>query len=270
MTAGVLHVESRRDGVIHEDRLEADADACAWFGPGAGWRVTRIDATTRFELEVHGKAAAATACMPPGRARLLDDARQFHCPTAGDLETRLPEMAAGPGCLVHGDFDLRRARTVLGALRGVTLSWHPLEASGAKFVAFVQCLDRPLALDDYLRRDHAVIESALAGFLRGRDDRYPWLVSLLERHIRIEEALVFPPYLEAGGRGAWVRSLEMEHRQLRGLMCDATPDTIRGRLPRMLDSHDEKEERIVYPDVIGILGAFGAELAARAVLFGPG
>lgn len=180
--------------------------------------------------------------------------------TAGVLQVELLRGGA-----IHAGRLEATADAVHDLLCGGTLSCQALDVSGAGLVGFVQHVDGRLALGAYLRRDHAVIESALAGFLDGRQDRLAWMVNLLERHIRIEEELLFPRYLEAGGRRAWARSLEMEHRQLQCLLRTEAADS--DGWVRMLDSHEEKGERIVYLDVIRALGASGGALVGQAVLF---
>ncbi len=131
----------------------------------------------------------------------------------------------------------------------------------------------PVGLLEYLGRDHAVIEAALARALRGDARGVAWLHASLQRHLAIEEQLLFPAYLKAGGREAWVRGLCNEHAHLRkqlDLLFDDDADVTlraRRRFTLLLDGHDEKEEQIVYPDILARVGADLVELTRAAILY---
>ena len=135
------------------------------------------------------------------------------------------------------------------------------------FTAFVARAAQAFDLAQYLGRDHAVIEAALAGMLRGDTEYTRWLHAALDRHLHIEEDLLFPAYMEAGGRAAWVRGLKNEHTYLRQYRTSLAEPDSRRKFLRLLDGHDEKEERIVYPDMLAHLGSRADDLTTSAILF---
>ena len=95
--------------------------------------------------------------------------------------------------------------------------------------------------------------------------RMRWLRNALARHLVIEEQLLFPAYLAAGGRAGWVRGLCNEHALLRRDLERLHDAGARRRFLLLLDGHDEKEEQIVYPDIIARAVA-GDDALTRAVL----
>ncbi len=263
--AGTLKIAYLGAAAVATQTVEAGG-AC-WIGPGMRWRVDQAPSGTRFELGVHAEAAAAASTPVRLRADILAEARCADVEDAHALGCLLRGLAAGDRCLIRSRFDWT------GPLRGIlqaesgTLSWHPLEAGEGRFTAFVARTGHAIGLADYLRRDHLVIEAALAGLLRGDAGYSACLRAALERHIRIEESLVFPAYLESGGREPWVRGLENEHGHIRRYLASVQAPESRRRFVRLLDSHDDKEERVVYPDIIVHLGARGDALVPAAALF---
>lgn len=265
VTSGVLQIEWRDGTFIRPERL--DDVTARWVASGTRWRVVDFGPETRFELEVYAKATNGNFGISPARAALLAESRQVSLGEASGLEAFTAGLELGEQCIVHGHFHWSEACREIKECNRATLSWHPMMAGADGFTAFVTRMERPMGLADYLCRDHAVIESALSGLLQGREDHALWLRGLLDRHIRIEEDLLFPRYLEAGGRSAWVRSLEKEHARLRQSLESLADERVRQALPRALDSHDEKEERIIYPDVVRFLGSHGKDLAQAVFLF---
>ncbi len=144
--------------------------------------------------------------------------------------------------------------------------WHPLEQGDTDFTAFVARAAQPIGLSEYLGRDHAVIEAALSGALRGDAEHARWLVATLARHLVIEEELLFPAYLGAGGRTGWVDGLRNEHEHLRRGLHALAETSARRRFLLLLDGHDEKEEQIVYPDIVARLGGETDALTHAALL----
>lgn len=242
-----------------------------WFAPGMRWKVAHTGPDTRFELEVYVEPTPGRSVeIPPERAALLAGAGRVCLDGFPALTARAGTMKAGDRCIIHGRFFWQGVRSELTWLYDDGFSWHPLAADDGGFTALIMRTVRPVDLVEYLARDHAVIESALHGLLHGSEPQECaiWLRNLLLRHIRIEEELIFPCYLNAGGRAAWVRSLEIEHVLIRQSLDSRVSDRPAETLLRMLDSHDDKEERIVYPDVACRLVPYEQNLA-RAALLSP-
>ena len=267
VSAGTLTIAHLGPATVTTETL--DAGGTRWIGPGMRWRVEHAGTGTRFELEVHAATSAVSSAPPRLRANALDETVHVEVEDARALSRLLRGLAAGDRCLVRGRFD------GAGPLRGIleaeagTLSWHPLDTGDGHFTAFVARTGRTTGLADYLGRDHLVIEAALAGMLRGDADHSAWLRAALERHIRIEESLVFPAYVESGGREAWVRGLNSEHTYIRQYL-DLLPEPgVSRKFVRLLDSHDEKEERVVYPDIMAHLGSRADGLVRAAMLLPP-
>ena len=243
------------------------AGGTRWVGPGMRWRVVHAAPDTCFELEVHAAAPAAASAPPRLQADTLAEAEPVEVEDARALGRLLRGLAAGDRRLVHGRFDWVGPLQQIPAAETCNLSWHPLEAGDGGFTAFVACTGHPVGLADYLGRDHLVIEAALAGMLRGEAGYSAWLRTSLERHIRIEESLVFPAYVAGGGREAWVRGLNSEHTHIRQYLAALPESDARRKFVRLLDSHDDKEERVVYPDIMAHLGARADSLVRAAMLF---
>jgi regulator of cell morphogenesis and NO signaling len=129
---------------------------------------------------------------------------------------------------------------------------------------------RSQPLRDVLERDHREVDSAVERYADGSAsgaDARPALqqaVDDLRRHIYVEEELLFPSLRAAGMLGPIMVMLR-EHGQMwpvldeldQQLHDDAGDDVLgtacRGLLD-LLQSHNPKEEQILYPQVDGVLG----------------
>lgn len=268
ITRGVLGARWQAGAVVLEETFDSSKPPI-WFAPGLRWKVAHTGPDTRFELEVYAEPKPEQSVeISSERAALLAGAGRVCLDGFPALKARAGAMTAGDRCIVDGRFDWQGVRSELTGLYGDGFSWHPLAVDDGGFTAFIVRTGRPVDLVDYLARDHAVIESALYGLLHANEPREyaMWLRSLLLRHIRIEEELVFPCYLNAGGRAAWVRSLEIEHVLIRQCLDSPASERPAEKLLRVLDGHDEKEERIVYPDVGCRLVPHDQNLARTAFL----
>lgn len=199
----------------HTRRESLGAGETRWMAPGMRWRVADLGSSTRFELEIHAENRPAETSPKRLREAVLTEAVHATVANAEDFVRLLDGFDAGERRLVRGHLGGRAAAVIVE--RAVETScgalfWHPLAASEETFAALVARAAEPVGLADYLGHDHAVIEAALAGALRGNPEALRWLHTTLERHLAIEEKLLFPAYLEAGGREAWVRGLKNEHR----------------------------------------------------------
>ncbi|HUH31822.1 MAG TPA: hemerythrin domain-containing protein [Rhodanobacter sp.] len=243
--------------------VELAAGGNRWFAPGTRWRVVRMAADSRFELEVHADVKGQAEAPQPLRSSLLAEAIAVTVADAPALTALLQALGAGERRLVAARFDLAAWSAV--ATRAHTLFWHPLAATAGCFTVLVARSDTPFDLPAYLGRDHAVIEATLGGALAGDAQYRGWLCATLERHLRIEEELIFPAYLAAGGREAWVKGLKHEHVFLRQYLGELDQPHSRRRFLRLLDGHDEKEERVIYPDVLAHVGAHANVLLDAAM-----
>jgi hypothetical protein len=146
-----------------------------------------------------------------------------------------------------------------------TILWHPLATAPGGFTVLLARSDEPFDLRAYLGRDHAVIEAALGGALAGDAQCGTWLRATLERHLQIEEELLFPAWLATGGREAWITGLKLEHVWLRQYLGELDQPISRRRFLRLLDGHDEKEERVIHQDILAHVGAGADALLAAAI-----
>ena len=261
VTGGALAIEYL--GASGTTNVELALQDNRWFAPGTRWRVVRMGPDSAFELEVHADIKGQAEAPQHLRSDLLEEAIAVSVADAGALAALLDALPVGERRLVHAGF-------ALGAWSGLatsahTLFWHPLAAAPGSFTVLVARSDQPFDLPAYLGRDHAVIEAALGGALAGDVTSDGWLRATLERHLRIEEELVFPAYLAAGGREAWIRGLLKEHTYLRQYLGELDQPLSRRRFLRLLDGHDEKEERVIYPDVLAHVGTRAEALLDAAM-----
>ncbi|HET7306619.1 MAG TPA: DUF1971 domain-containing protein [Gammaproteobacteria bacterium] len=259
--AGTLAIEYLEAGGAATQVLAGSEQR--WIAPGTRWRVAQMNADSRFELAIHADSKGQAEAPQQLRSDLLQEAERVAIPDAAAFEVLARTLPAGERRIVMGRFGAGALSSILSASR--TLFWHPLGATSKSFTALIARGSRPFDLVEYLGRDHAVIEAALGRALVGDIESKRWLRATLERHLRIEEHLVFPAYIEAGGREAWVRGLTNEHVGLRRYLVELDQPLSRKRFLRLLDGHDEKEERVVYPDILAHLGERAGELLARAI-----
>jgi hypothetical protein len=251
ITAGRLGIEYLGPGGVNAATL-ATGDA-RWFAPGTRWRVADMPPDARFEIEVHADTRGQAEAPQPLRSDLLEAATRVAINSADALGELIDTLAPGVRRIVTGDFTIAEALPVVRAQPA--LFWHPLDDAPDGFAAFMVRGAQPVTLLTYLGRDHAVIEAALGGALMGDAACDAWLRYTLERHLQIEEQVIFPAYLAAGGRAAWAKGLELEHGWLRKYLGELDQPLSRRHFLRLLDGHDEKEERVVYPDIRERVGA---------------
>lgn len=245
------------------------AGSSRWIAPGTRWYVAHMNPDTCFELQTYADDATSVSAPQPLRMTLLDCAERVPICSV-DAFTRLTaSLAAGDGRLLLGSFDYDEVLSTILADSSQCLLWHPLCASPGSFTAFIVRSAQPVGLSDYLGHDHAVIEAALAGALSGNVEYADWLHAVLERHLAIEEQLLFPSYLEAGGHEPWIAGLKNEHVLLRQHLGTLSNPEFRRRFLLLLDAHDEKEEQIVYPDILSRLAASAIDLTCSAMLYPP-
>ncbi|HMM56328.1 MAG: hypothetical protein DYH18_00215 [Xanthomonadales bacterium PRO7] len=259
--AGALDVEWLDADGITAERLKHGSSR--WIEPGLRWRIADSDASTQFRLEVHADESSAAAAPQPLRAALLDDAPVMQVDDAVAFTRVLANLEPGTHNRVRSSFDFSEALREAMRASGDTLCWHPLHDADGERVALISRSAQAIGLPEYLGLDHAVIEAALAGALRGNIEHMRWLRSALARHLWIEEDVLFPAYLAAGGNAGWVRGLHNEHQHLRAALEHLEEPASQRRFLLLLDGHDEKEEQIVYPDIAMRLGARLGDLSRQ-------
>lgn len=261
--AGPLVVEwLGAEGAVSESLDRADA---RWIAPGTRWRIAMLAEQARFRLEIFADDATAASAPLALRAALLDEAQCAHVDDEAALAHVLAELRPGERRLVRAGFDIGATLRAAIAESGGTLCWHPLDAGPGRATALVSRSTQSIGLAEYLGRDHAVLEAALAGALRGDAESKTWLRNALARHMVIEEELLFPAYLQAGGNAGWVRGLCNEHKHLNHHLERLSEALSQRRFLLLLDGHDEKEEQIVYPDLLTKLGD-AAEIPGRQAM----
>lgn len=265
VTSGTLAIEYLGAGGVTAARLAA-GDA-RWIAPGTRWRVAHIGAGDRFEIGVHADSRGQAEAPQPLRSDLLSHAARVPVADPAALADLAGLLPVGERRIVEAQFDLAAVPTRVRLDRA--LFWHPLAAGSEGFAALLARSPAPFGLAAYLGRDHAVIEAALGGTLSGDAESARWLPATLERHLHIEEELVFPAYVAAGGDERLVRGLLSEHRYLRQYLAELDEPLSRRRFLRLLDGHDEKEESVVYPDVLARLGDTADALLSAAVARQP-
>ena len=265
--AGVLVIESlAADGVTREQLRRDDA---RWIAPGARWRIAHMAEDASFHLEIHADEATEPTAPQARRAELLDAAACVQVDDEAAFLQIVLDLNPGGRCLVRGSFDFGALFGQAMAQSGGTLCWHPLDARDGHLTALVARSAQPIDLLEYLGRDHAVIEATLVGALRGEVERLTWLRNVLARHLVIEEDLLFPAYLEAGGPPGWVNGLRKEHGLLKQQVEQLADPASHRRFMLLLEAHDEKEEQIVYPDILLRLGAGASDLRRQVMALGP-
>ena len=135
-----------------------------------------------------------------------------------------------------------------------------------------------MTLAALLEEEHQQIDSGIEAFVSAEngDDRTGELttaIQALRRHIYLEEAMVFPS-LRAAGMVAPVFVMLREHGEIWRTLDELETGVASGadrtelltfcaQLTGQLDSHNMKEEQILYPQTDGVLtGEATAELRA--------
>ena len=264
--SGVLVIECLGDDGVTRETMSTDQ--ARWIAPGARWRIVQMDEAASFRLEIHADEAIQPSAPQPRRAELLDAAPVVQVKDEVEFIRLIDNLGAGERYLVRGTFDFSASfDRALAASMGA-LCWHPLDSVPGGLVALVARSAQPIGLLEYLGRDHAVLEAALSGALSGNAERMIWLRNLLARHLVIEEEMLFPAYLEAGGTRGWVNGLKKEHGYLKQHLEQLSEPESQRRFMLLLEAHDEKEEQIVYPDALLRLGAAGVDLQRRVMSLG--
>lgn len=238
-----------------------------WIAPGTRWRIARMDGDACFELATFADETTTADAPQAVRLAWLDRLPVVRGEAGADPASALDTLQSGEARLLRAAYDCSaQLVAAVEASRG-KCSWHPLDAGPDGCTALIVHPAAPADLADYMGRDHAVIESALAGALAGDAERARWLQHALARHLAIEEQLLFPAYLDAGGNEGWIDGLRREHDDLRRHLPHLGNPASRRRFLLMLDGHDEKEEQLIYPDIVARASARAGDLALQCMGF---
>lgn len=265
VATGTLAIECLEAGGVATTRLAAGDQR--WIAPGTRWRVAHMEPGDQFDIGVHADSKGQAEAPQPLRSDLLSHAPRVSAGDAAALQELADSLPPGERRLVDARFALAAVPEHL--LQDRTLFWHPVAADGDTFTALLARAAEPVDLATYLGRDHAVIEAALGGALSGDAESARWLPATLERHLHIEEEVIFPAYVEAGGDARLVHGLLNEHRYLRQYLHELDQPLSRRKFLRLLDGHDEKEESAVYPDIVARVGKRADALLASAIVRSP-
>ena len=218
------------------------------------------------------------------RTRLTLDVRTLDGPTRDPrIDRELSGLPAGDALVLVTDRDPSPLRNRLQRERGLDFDWTPLEEGPA--VWRIQIDRNPTAATartvmQYLAWDHDRIDSliqrvrALAAAASWPDARrtFTEMRHGLERHIRMEEDVLFPLFEARSGIGSGGPTAVMraEHAQIRSALDrlsaalpadegrEVDPPAFLGELAAMvaiLSDHNLKEEEVLYPMIDQMLAA---------------
>lgn len=134
-------------------------------------------------------------------------------------------------------------------------------------------------LGEALEQEHREIDAGLEAFGEGitlgevRAGQLTAAMDALRRHIYLEEEMLFPPLRQAGmvapvfvmlkEHGELWRALDVLEAEVATNGASASAADVLRELAEGLESHNMKEEQILYPRADGVLTAeAGSELAA--------
>lgn len=116
-------------------------------------------------------------------------------------------------------------------------------------------------------------QAALTGSLSAAETAFATFRQSMQRHFRMEEEILFPALLDAGGPGGPVQVMRMEHEQMNELielMAAAIANNnaqdysgLSETLLIVMQQHNLKEEQILYPIADRILAAELETLVSR-------
>lgn len=151
------------------------------------------------------------------------------------------------------------------AKRPASFEWNVLESGPESWR--VEIRRRPSAgsrtVDEYLSTDHDRLDALLATVERNAEGgdfydaglRFGEFALGLDRHLGVEEALLFPLFEPEAPDG--IQEMKAQHASIRALLADirsalSAEDTFgflgaTGDLRALLQSHHAKEEELVYP-----------------------
>lgn len=225
-----------------------------WVKPGERWGIKQVDENAKFVVAPHAEDNASSSEPHTFRNNWLYDFQHYKASDESALYEILDSMDTGTRLGVQGRFDWRPAIAHIREHGRADITWHLMtSSSNNKFVAIAGCVDGEASITDYLGRDHVFMEAAFSIALKNKDAiNWYYFKSMLIRHIRIEEGVLFPLFVKQNSNDAMVSGLLREHRYIKQCLDEGMTPVSTRRLWRLLEAHDEKEELIVYPDIASI------------------
>ena len=181
------------------------------------------------------------------------------------LET-FDALAPGEAFVLSNDHYPKPLLYQFQAERENQFDWSVLQAGPTYRVEIrKRKVERPRGVDEYLTWDHnrldVILDEAIALFDEGSFDeaqkRYADFVCGLERHIAIEEDIVFPVFDARAHGGGPTEVMRFEHGHIREAMAaiasvlpkkdDKAFGAAIEQLVSVLGEHNAKEERVLYP-----------------------
>jgi len=205
---------------------------------------------------------------------------------AGIFQT-FAALAEGEAFVLVNDHDPKPLLYQFQVEHAGTFNWSVLEAGPARWRVEIQ--RRPTedgaerGIHEYLQWDHERLDGVLrtfrghvrAGAWAAAEERFGAFRTGLERHIRMEEDVLFPVFEERAAMGGCGPTTVMrsEHTTIKQILAQVVTDTAErseSRIAQGLDSltsvlglHNMKEENILYPMCDEALGTDGADGIVR-------
>ncbi|TAM88780.1 MAG: hemerythrin domain-containing protein [Candidimonas sp.] len=221
-----------------------------WIGSGVRWRIRPGENNVTPTVKLY--RMSYDPLQPPdsrrSRAHWFGSIPRISVGTRQQMAAALRSMRLDDPTLVGGPADI--VQSLLDSDDSTFLYWHPLLIDNDGVVLVVIKASRPIDIDTYLSRDHALIEALLIRAVHDGGEALVWLRFVLGRHLDIEENYLFPKWVEVGGDEKEVPKLLRDHHFIRDYLDHFdSPDFKAHIFFNLLDGHDEKEERSVYSKI---------------------
>ncbi len=179
-------------------------------------------------------------------------------------------LAPREGLLINSQTDPRPILSALQAMRTHAFDWNVLERGPDRFR--VEVVRRqsaiPPSIGEYLEADHKRLD-AMLGEVEWHASRWSWAKARerfaelhcgLERHLEMEESVIFPAYESITGVGTGpTEVMRQEHRLIQSAMARLRGELEKGDPARVQNAvsdfekavrvHGRNEEHIVYPAI---------------------
>lgn len=157
-------------------------------------------------------------------------------------------LREGESFVLVNDHDPKPLLYQFQAERAREFEWSPLETGPESWrVEIARRRPAPRGVAEFLQADHRRLDSL---FEQGRFSEFR---VGLDRHIRIEEEILFPVFDERAGMPGPTQVMRHEHTEIRRLL-PALPASGR-ELRHVLAQHNVKEESILYPTCDNVVEA---------------
>lgn len=176
-------------------------------------------------------------------------------------------LDGGEGLMLSNDHYPKSILRELQAQRPCLFDWNVLEMGPTRFRIEVRrrMTEGRRCVTEYLEGDHRRLDAILdeaerlanAGEFAGASERFAEFACGLDRHIAIEEQILFPLFERVTGiatgptivmRSEHVRIRELLKRVSAGLEAgDPVALSAQAALEELLSMHNMKEERVLYP-----------------------